>query len=95
MCGDTNGNSNGATTINGTARHPVQGRPHNSPYQSVQDFLSNVGNFKIIESTLREGEQFANAFFDTETKVQMYACTLPLLPSWRFLLASYRLSDYC
>ena len=25
--------------------------------------------FKIIESTLREGEQFANAFFDTETKI--------------------------
>ncbi|KAJ7083475.1 HMGL-like-domain-containing protein [Mycena epipterygia] len=26
-------------------------------------------NFNIIESTLREGEQFANAFFDTETKI--------------------------
>ena len=35
------------------------------PYQSVGDFLSNVNNFKIIESTLREGEQFANAYFDT------------------------------
>jgi hypothetical protein len=30
-----------------------------------------VSRFKIIESTLREGEQFANAFFDTETKVKM------------------------
>ena len=28
-----------------------------------------VKGFKIIESTLREGEQFANAFFDTETKI--------------------------
>jgi len=27
--------------------------------------VSNVSRFKIIESTLREGEQFANAFFDT------------------------------
>lgn len=27
--------------------------------------------FKIIESTLREGEQFANAFFDTETKIRI------------------------
>ncbi|KIE01757.1 homocitrate synthase, partial [Metarhizium majus ARSEF 297] len=26
------------------------------PYQSVQDYLSNIHNFKIIESTLREGE---------------------------------------
>ncbi|TPX63819.1 hypothetical protein SpCBS45565_g06355 [Spizellomyces sp. 'palustris'] len=33
------------------------------------DFLSRVDNFSIIESTLREGEQFANAFFDTETKI--------------------------
>ncbi|KAK0757952.1 hypothetical protein N5P37_009247 [Trichoderma harzianum] len=36
-----------------------------SPYQHIADFISNVGKFKIIESTLREGEQFANAFFDT------------------------------
>lgn len=52
----TNGSANGSAS-----------RPHNqsSPYQSVQDFLSNINNFKIIESTLREGEQFANAFFDT------------------------------
>lgn len=35
------------------------------------DFLSNVSRFKIIESTLREGEQFANAFFDTETKIKI------------------------
>lgn len=38
------------------------------------DSLSRIANFSIIESTLRgklldaEGEQFANAFFDTETK---------------------------
>lgn len=37
----------------------------------ASDFLSNVSNFKIIESTLREGEQFANAFFDTETKIKI------------------------
>lgn len=29
----------------------------------------DLANFKIIETTLREGEQFANAHFDTETKV--------------------------
>ncbi|KAG7147192.1 Homocitrate synthase like protein [Verticillium longisporum] len=44
---------------------------HSSPYQPVGDFLSNVSRFKIIESTLREGEQFANAFFDTETKIKI------------------------
>ncbi|PHH84088.1 hypothetical protein CDD83_2521 [Cordyceps sp. RAO-2017] len=45
-------------------------RPSN-PYQPVGDFLSNVDKFKIIESTLREGEQFANAYFDTETKIKI------------------------
>lgn len=42
-----------------------------NPYQPVGDFLSNVSNFKIIESTLREGEQFANAFFDTAKKIEI------------------------
>lgn len=47
-------------------------RPNsNNPYAPVGDFLSNVSKFKIIESTLREGEQFANAFFDTETKIKI------------------------
>ncbi|CEP15496.1 hypothetical protein [Parasitella parasitica] len=41
-----------------------------SPYAST-DPNSNVNNFKIIESTLREGEQFANAFFTTEKKVEI------------------------
>ncbi|KAI8642106.1 homocitrate synthase, partial [Parasitella parasitica] len=41
-----------------------------SPYAST-DPNSNVNNFKIIESTLREGEQFANAFFTTEMKVEI------------------------
>ena len=34
--------------------------PHNprkQPFASLGDYLSNVSNFKIIESTLREGEQ--------------------------------------
>jgi hypothetical protein len=52
----------------------TKSNPHhvrNNPYQPVGDFLSNVSNFKIIESTLREGEQFANAFFDTEKKIEI------------------------
>ncbi|KXN70912.1 homocitrate synthase [Conidiobolus coronatus NRRL 28638] len=36
-----------------------------------QDPLSRVNNFYIIESTLREGEQFANAFFDTQKKIEI------------------------
>ncbi|UKZ89615.1 homocitrate synthase lys21 [Trichoderma asperellum] len=51
--------------------HPVQDQSASSPYQNVNDFISNVNRFKIIESTLREGEQFANAFFDTETKIRI------------------------
>lgn len=35
------------------------------------DYLSNVASFKIIESTLREGDQFANAFFTTEKKIEI------------------------
>jgi hypothetical protein len=67
-----NGPSGQANGVNGTnganGDHPgfsaIQSahnpHPHNkSPYKPVGDFLSNVSNFKIIESTLREGEQFA------------------------------------
>ncbi|QUC22766.1 uncharacterized protein UV8b_07007 [Ustilaginoidea virens] len=62
----------GDATANGPAA-PRSNRPHHadSPYQSIGDFLSNTNNFKIIESTLREGEQFANAYFDTETKIKI------------------------
>ncbi|GAA5857775.1 hypothetical protein JCM5296_003371 [Sporobolomyces johnsonii] len=48
------------------------GAATSNPYASrASDFLSNTSNWKIIESTLREGEQFANAFFDTETKMKI------------------------
>ncbi|KAJ6625743.1 hypothetical protein B0H10DRAFT_2000422 [Mycena sp. CBHHK59/15] len=41
-----------------------------SPYvPRPSSFPSNISKFNIIESTLREGEQFANAFFDTKTKI--------------------------
>lgn len=33
--------------------------------------ISNLSNFNIIESTLREGEQFATAFFSLEQKVHI------------------------
>ncbi|KIX05335.1 homocitrate synthase, mitochondrial [Rhinocladiella mackenziei CBS 650.93] len=72
-----NGHSNG---INGNASHPgytgIDTRPTpapqaRNPYMPVGDFLSNIGRFKIIESTLREGEQFANAYFDTAKKIEI------------------------
>ncbi|KAI3644282.1 hypothetical protein MP228_010446 [Amoeboaphelidium protococcarum] len=37
----------------------------------AQDPFSRLENFSIIESTLREGEQFANAFFDREKKIEI------------------------
>jgi homocitrate synthase len=62
----------GYTEIDSNRSHPPQPtQARRNPYQSVGDFLSNTQNFKIIESTLREGEQFANAFFDTEKKIQI------------------------
>jgi len=79
--GHANGHANGNGVSNGTnGSHSgyraiptnQNTRPQSSnPYAPVQDFLSNVSSFKIIESTLREGEQFANAFFDTETKIKI------------------------
>jgi homocitrate synthase len=64
----TNGTNGHANGTNGDNSHPgyraieSSHNPHpnhKSPYRPVGDFLSNVSNFKIIESTLREGEQFA------------------------------------
>lgn len=50
----------------------VTGSVQSNPYgPNPSDFLSNVGAFEIIESTLREGEQFANAFFTTEKKIEI------------------------
>ncbi|TVY49634.1 Homocitrate synthase, mitochondrial [Lachnellula occidentalis] len=77
--GHANG-TNGSNGSNGTNGHPgftavqTKSNPHqhrSNPYQPVGDFLSNVNNFKIIESTLREGEQFANAFFDLPKKIEI------------------------
>lgn len=58
---------------NGVANGDVNGdrKPRSVPYKAIGDYLSNTGRFKIIESTLREGEQFASAFFDTETKIKI------------------------
>jgi homocitrate synthase len=49
----TNGAHPGYTGIN------VSSAPRNprNPYMAPTDFISNIGRFKIIESTLREGEQ--------------------------------------
>ncbi|KAB5572342.1 homocitrate synthase [Coniochaeta sp. 2T2.1] len=62
----TNGTPAAAAVGTANPRHQPR-----LPYQSVGDALSNTKNFKIIESTLREGEQFANAFYDTETKIKI------------------------
>lgn len=51
--------------------HPSASRNPYGHNVGVTDYLSNVSRFKIIESTLREGEQFANAFFDTEKKIEI------------------------
>ena len=37
----------------------------------VWEKTMSLENFQIIESTLREGEQFANAFFSTEQKIEI------------------------
>ncbi|CDH53226.1 homocitrate synthase [Lichtheimia corymbifera JMRC:FSU:9682] len=63
-----NGSQQGGS--NNNADRPRE--PIVSPYMpKYPDPMSNISNFKIIESTLREGEQFANAFFDTEKKIEI------------------------
>jgi homocitrate synthase len=57
------------TDTNGAANKDLIHKPTSLPRYT--DILSRVQNFSIIESTLREGEQFANAFFDTETKIKI------------------------
>ncbi|KAK2763928.1 Saccharopine dehydrogenase [Arachnomyces sp. PD_36] len=61
-------NGNGTAAPNGNTRSNTQ---QSNPYNSINDYISNVGNFKIIESTLREGEQFANAYYTTEMKLKI------------------------
>ncbi|KAJ9623507.1 homocitrate synthase lys21 [Taxawa tesnikishii (nom. ined.)] len=66
--GHANGSHDGFTKVETTSSQPYKSA---NPYQPVGDYLSNISRFKIIESTLREGEQFANAYFDTETKIKI------------------------
>lgn len=40
-------------------------------FARTDGYLSRVSSWKTIESTLREGEQFANAFFTTEKKIEI------------------------
>ena len=58
----------GFTAVSSRQNPHVQSR---NPYAPVGDFLSNISRFQIIESTLREGEQFANAYFSTEKKIEI------------------------
>jgi homocitrate synthase len=44
-------------------RNPFETIPHNTIKQDLR--------FKIVESTLREGEQFSSAFFDTAAKIHI------------------------
>ena len=47
-------------------------RQQRNPYQPVGDFLSNVSRFQIIESTLREGEQYGK-----QLSLQLRVLTAP------------------
>ncbi|GHJ87905.1 hypothetical protein NliqN6_4307 [Naganishia liquefaciens] len=72
-----NGQQNGESHLPAGAQpqHHSNGTHQNkkkNPYgPRYSDFLSNTSNWSIIESTLREGEQFANAFFTLETKIKI------------------------
>ncbi|KAK9464344.1 HMGL-like-domain-containing protein [Lipomyces arxii] len=59
------------STVDSTAEQKPEITKPNPYGPNPNDFMSNVSKFKLIESTLREGEQFANAFFDTEKKIEI------------------------
>ena len=40
-------------------------------YDGAQNLRSRTSNFKIIDTTLREGEQAAGVYFSTETKLSI------------------------
>ncbi|SPO04936.1 probable homocitrate synthase, mitochondrial precursor [Cephalotrichum gorgonifer] len=77
MCGSCDASApssnavNGQGAANGQNGHPKTTTKVSNPYAAVHDSLSNIGRYKLIESTLREGEQFASAWFDTETKIKI------------------------
>lgn len=60
--------NNGFKKVSEEPKAPVQVNPYGP---NPADFLSNVSKFQLIESTLREGEQFSNAFFSTEKKIEI------------------------
>ncbi|KAG5816864.1 hypothetical protein H9Q74_007449 [Fusarium xylarioides] len=68
MCGTKN------ETAGAAARRPAQ-NPTSSPYSQVQDYISQVGRYQIIESILDSESvyqgHFANAFFTTENKIKI------------------------
>ncbi|KAG5771935.1 hypothetical protein H9Q73_012666 [Fusarium xylarioides] len=68
MCGTEN------ETAGAAARRPAQ-NPTSSPYSQVQDYISQVGRYQIIESILDSESvyqgHFANAFFTTENKIKI------------------------
>lgn len=45
--------------------------PPQQPLPEAGKHPTDTGALPTVESTLREGEQFANAFFDTETKIKI------------------------
>ncbi|CAH1760487.1 615_t:CDS:2 [Entrophospora sp. SA101] len=65
---NNNGNSHNNNHHNNSNSSAIVNNPYTPRYA---DLLSRVHNFAIIESTLREGEQFANAFFDTKKKIEI------------------------
>ncbi|KAI1016095.1 hypothetical protein LB504_009218 [Fusarium proliferatum] len=67
MCGTDNASAAAPVPHPASTAH----LPSSSPYSQVQDFISQTQSYQIIESTLREGEQFANAFFTREQKVKI------------------------
>jgi len=69
--GHTNGTNGSRSEFVGVDITRATPRQSRNPYQPVGDFLSNVSRFQVIESTLREGEQFANAYFDLDKKIEI------------------------
>ncbi|SPJ76097.1 probable homocitrate synthase, mitochondrial precursor [Fusarium torulosum] len=60
-----------ATTISNESENSDSASDGRSSGATSVHSIGNLNNFSIIDTTLREGEQFATAYFDTATKIKI------------------------
>jgi homocitrate synthase len=68
---DDDGQDTDASSLSSRPASVVSPASEVSDWETNAEICGNVTNFSIIDTTLREGEQFATAYFDTEHKIKI------------------------